>query len=97
MSGRVCESSAEALLAQDQAAAAKFKNAKTPAERDAIMKDYQKALTDKQNQTLKPLVDKTTAAMASVAQKRGLTLVVDRGNVIYGGTDITSDVTSALK
>ncbi|HEV8023197.1 MAG TPA: OmpH family outer membrane protein [Candidatus Lustribacter sp.] len=82
---------------QDQAAAAKFKNAKTPAERDAIMKDYQKALTDKQNQTLKPLVDKTTAAMASVAQKRGLTLVVDRGNVIYGGTDITSDVTSALK
>ena len=45
--------------AQDQAAAAKFKSAKTQAERDAIMKDYQKTLDDKQNQTLKPLVDKT--------------------------------------
>ena len=83
--------------AQDQQAAAKFKTAKDQAARDAIMKDYQKALTDKQTQTLKPLVDKTRDAMTSVAQKRGLILVIDRGNVIYGGTDITADVTSALK
>jgi outer membrane protein len=82
---------------EDQDAAAKFKSAKTQADRDAIMKDYQKALTDKQGATLKPMVDKTEAAMASVAQKRGLILVVDRGNVIYGGTDITADVTSAMK
>ena len=83
--------------AQDQAAAAKFKGAKTQADRDAIMKDYQKTLTDKQNQTLKPLVDKTRDAMSSVASKRGLILVIDRASVIYGGTDITADVTSALK
>jgi Skp family chaperone for outer membrane proteins len=82
---------------QDAAAAAKFKNAKNQADRDAIMKDYQKTLTDKQNQTLKPLVDRTRAAMASVASKRGLILVIDRASVIYGGTDITADVTSALK
>jgi outer membrane protein len=82
---------------QDQDAAAKFKAAKTQADRDAIMKDYQKTLTDQQNKTLKPLVDKTTAAMASAAQKRGMTLVVDRASVIYGGTDITADVTSQLK
>jgi len=75
----------------------KFKAAKTQADRDAIMKDYQKALADKQTQTLKPLVDKTRDAMTSVAQKRGLILVIDRGSVIYGGTDITADVTSALK
>ncbi len=83
--------------AQDQDAAAKFKSAKTQADRDAILAAYQKTLTDKQNQTLKPLVDKTRDAMSSVAQKRGLILVIDRGNVIYGGTDITADVTSALK
>ncbi len=82
---------------EDQQAAVKFKAAKTPADRDAIMKDYQKSLTDKSNQSLKPLSDKTRAAMASVAQKRGLSLVIDRANVIYGGTDITADVTSALK
>jgi outer membrane protein len=83
--------------AQDKQAADKFKSAKTQAERDAILKDYQKTLTDKQAQTLKPLVDKTRDAMASVAQKRGMILVIDRSNVIYGGTDITTDVTSALK
>jgi Skp family chaperone for outer membrane proteins len=82
---------------QDQATAAKFKSAKTQADRDALMKDYQKSLADKQNQTLKPLVDKTRDAMSSVASKRGLILVIDRASVIYGGTDITADVTSALK
>jgi outer membrane protein len=82
---------------QDQQTSVKFKAAKTQADRDAILKDYQKTLTDKQNQTLKPLVDKTRDAMSSVAQKKGLVLVVDRTNVIYGGTDITADVTSALK
>jgi outer membrane protein len=82
---------------QDQQASVKFKAAKTQADRDAVLKDYQKTLTDKQNQTLKPLVDKTRDAMANVAQKKGLILVVDRSNIIYGGTDITADVTSALK
>ena len=82
---------------QDQQTAAKFKSAKTQADRDAIMKDYQKTLSDKQTQTLKPLIDKTRDAMTSVAQKRGLILVIDRANVIYGGADITADVTSALK
>jgi outer membrane protein len=82
---------------EDQQMAVRFKSVKTSADRDALLKDYQKALQDKQNQSLKPLVDKTTAAMADVARKRGLVLVIDRENVIYGGTDITADVTSALR
>ena len=82
---------------EDQQTAVRFKAAKTQADKDAVLKDYQKVLLDKQNQTLKPLVEKTTAAMADVAHKRGLVLVIDRTNVIYGGTDITADVTSALK
>jgi outer membrane protein len=82
---------------QDQQTAVKFKSAKTQADRDAILADYQKTLVDKQNQTIKPLVDKTRDAMSSVAKKRGLILVIDRASVIYGGTDITADVTSALK
>jgi outer membrane protein len=82
---------------QDQSAAAKFKAAKTQADKDQVMKDYQKTLTDKQNAVLKPLVDKTKDAMQSVAQSKGLVLVVDRSNIIYGGTDITADVTAKLK
>jgi len=82
---------------QDRQAAVRLKGAKNDADRNAILKDYQKALSDRQAQTLKPLADQTRAAMAQVARKRGLILVVDRGNIIYGGTDITADVTSALK
>jgi outer membrane protein len=82
---------------EDQQMSGKLRNAKTPADRDALFREYQKALQDKQTQVLKPLVDKTTAAIADIAKKRGLVLVIDRGNVIYGGTDITADVTSALK
>jgi outer membrane protein len=62
-----------------------------------VLKDYQAALADKQKQEIQPLVDQTRDAIAGVARKRGLLLVIDRSNLIYGGTDITSDVTSALK
>jgi outer membrane protein len=82
---------------EDQQMAQKFKSAKAQADRDALLKQYQQALQDEQNRVLKPLADKTTAAMSDVAHKRGLVLVVDRNSVIYGGTDITADVTSALK
>lgn len=62
-----------------------------------IFADYQKTLTAQQQKVLKPLVDQTRDAMAKVAGQKHLILVVDRSDVIYGGTDITSDVQNALK
>lgn len=82
---------------QDKATADKLKGAKTDADRDAILKDYRKALDDKQNQTLKPMVDATRGAIGDVAKAKGLVLVVDKGNIVFGGTDITKDVTDKLK
>ena len=82
---------------EDRQTAQKLRAVKSDADRDAILKAYQKQLEDKQTTTLKPLVDKTKTAMSDVARKRNLALVIDRSNVIYGGTDITADVTAALK
>lgn len=82
---------------QQQAAQVKIKGAKTDADRQAVLKDYQAALADKNKQEIAPLVDKTRDAIADVAKKKRLLLVIDRSNLIYGGTDITSDVTNALK
>jgi outer membrane protein len=62
-----------------------------------IFADYQKTLTAQQEKVLKPLVDQTRDAMAKVAGQKHLILVVDRSDVIFGGTDITSDVQNALK
>jgi outer membrane protein len=82
---------------QQQSTTAKLRAAKTDAERQQIVAAFQKALADKQRQEIEPLVDQTRNVIAQVARKRGLLLVIDKTNLIYGGVDITSDVTSALK
>ena len=82
---------------KQQDAQGKLRSAKTDADRQAVLRDYQSALADKQKQEIQPLVDRTRDAIAAVAKKRGLLLVIDRSNLIYGGTDITTDVTSSLK
>ena len=82
---------------QDKVAGDKLKTAKTDADREAIVKSYRKTLDDKQNATLKPMIDSTRAAIGDVAKAKGLILVIDRGNIVYGGTDITADVTAKLK
>ena len=82
---------------QDKAAAEKLKGAKTAADRDNILKDYRKTLDDQQNKTLKPVVDSTRGAIGEVAKAKGLILVIDKGNIVFGGVDITKDVTDKLK
>jgi outer membrane protein len=82
---------------QDKLTGDKLKGVKTEAERDAILKDYRKTLDDRQNKTLKPVVDSTRSAISEVAKAKGLILVVDKGNIVFGGTDITKDVTDKLK
>ncbi len=82
---------------EDKTTGDKLRAAKTDADRNAILKDYRKALDDKQQSTLKPMVDQARDAIAAVAKGKGLVLVIDRGNIIYGGTDITADVTAKLK
>ncbi len=82
---------------QQRAAQTKIKSAKSDSDRQAVLKDYQSTLADKNKSVIAPLVDKTRDVIADVAKKKGLLLVIDRSNLIYGGTDITNDVTSALK
>ena len=82
---------------QQTQAQGKMKGAKNDADRQSILKDYQAALADKNKSLIQPLVDKTRDVIADVAKKKGLLLVIDRSNLIYGGMDITKDVTSALQ
>ena len=77
-----------------QVAAAQHDKDQTKAQ--SIYQQYQKAVDDKQNELLKPLVDQTKSATADAAKKKNLILVVDRADVLYGGTDITSDVQNEL-
>ncbi len=81
---------------QRQIYSAKIAEAKTSGEKQQILQQYNKLVSDKQNQLLKPLVDETKAATSDIARKKNLILVVDRADVVYGGTDITADVQNEL-
>ncbi|MDQ6932322.1 MAG: hypothetical protein M3160_04000 [Candidatus Eremiobacteraeota bacterium] len=83
--------------AQKAAAQAKMSRAKTDAERQAILKVYQKSVTEKSDAVIKPLSDQTRASIAEVAKKKNLLLVIDKSNLIFGGTDVTVDVVNSLK
>jgi len=74
----------------------KFAQAKSNTDKQQVAQDYNKTLADKQDELLKPLVDQTRSVTSDVAKKKGLILVIDRADVIYGGTDITKDVQDAL-
>jgi outer membrane protein len=71
-------------------------SARSEADKKKIFDQYNKTIADKQDQLLKPLVDQTKNATASVASSKKLLLVIDRADVIYGGTDITADVQNDL-
>ncbi len=81
----------------EKAAQVKLKSAKSDTDRQAIFADYKKTLDAKSDAEIKPVVDQTRGVIGDVAKKRGLTLVIDRSNIIFGGQDITADVTAALK
>ena len=75
----------------------KLAAAKSDADKKQLYQEFNKALSDKQDQLLKPLVDATKTATADAARKHNILLVIDRADVLYGGTDITSDVQNELK
>jgi outer membrane protein len=81
---------------QRQIYAARLAQAKSPAEKQQILQQFTKTVSDKQDELLKPLVDQTRVATSDVARKRNLLLVIDKADVIYGGTDITTDVQNDL-
>ena len=76
--------------------APKVAQARSDADKQQVYQQFNKSLSDKQDQLLKPLVDQTKRATADVAARKKLLIVIDRADVIYGGTDITSDVQNEL-
>ncbi len=87
-----------AKYAQQQRAiyAAKMQKATTSAEKQQISVEFNKVLADEQNTLLKPLVSKVRAITATIAEKKHLLVVVDKGDIVFGGTDITQDVRNGL-
>jgi outer membrane protein len=82
---------------QNNIAQAKMRAAKTDQDRQQIFKDLQKTMLDQRKATLDPVIDQMKKVIEDIARKKGLLLVIERSNLLYGGMDITADVSSALK
>lgn len=66
------------------------------AEKEKLFADMQQQFNQKRQAIEKDMDDQVTNAVKSVASKKGLSLVVDKSAVIYGGNDITKEVSDSL-
>lgn len=61
-------------------------------DKQALYQQFQQKLEQKKQELLVPINDKVMAVVRSVAEAKGLTVIVDKGSIIYGGQDITNEV-----
>jgi outer membrane protein len=69
---------------------------KSQADQQRISSDFRSRLAAEQHQLFDPLIGRANAAIAQVAANKSLSVVVDKQVVIFGGFDITKDVTDLL-
>lgn len=71
-------------------------DAKTASMSDKEKQDYyaqvQQRLSAKQQELMEPVLKKVEGIIKEVADAKGLAVVLDKSNVVYGGQDITDDV-----
>ncbi|MBP1764350.1 MAG: outer rane chaperone Skp (OmpH) [Firmicutes bacterium] len=91
---------AQATMQAEVEQAKKDFDEKTATMNDKEKQEYyaqvQQRLSLKQQELLTPILDKVTAAIKAVADAKGLVVVLDKNNVVYGGQDITDDVMKKL-
>lgn len=89
----------EAMQKEIEAAKADF-DAKSASmndqEKQAYYQQLQQRLANKEKELIQPIFDKVDAAIKSVAEAKGLSVVLDKNNVVYGGQDITGDVVKKI-
>ncbi|WP_408955176.1 OmpH family outer membrane protein [Natroniella sp. ANB-PHB2] len=68
----------------------------TKEERQELLKGYQQKLNQLERDLIQSLIDDINHKIREVAQREGITIVVDQPVVIYGGYDLTLEVLAEL-
>lgn len=66
-------------------------------EKQRYFQQLQERLGNKQQELMEPVLKKIESTIKKVADKKGLSVVVDKSTVVYGGLDITDEVSKALQ
>ncbi|MFA6074641.1 MAG: OmpH family outer membrane protein [Negativicutes bacterium] len=64
----------------------------TDKEKEAYFNQLKQRLQTKQQDLLKGVIEKVNGIIKTVAEDKGISAVLDKSQVFYGGTDITDDV-----
>ncbi len=90
----------EAMNKEIKAAQEDF-NEKSKTMNDAEKRKYytqiQERLANKQKELMDPVLKSIEASIKKVADKKGLSVVVDKNTVVYGGVDITDEVAKSMQ
>ena len=65
-------------------------------EKAAYYQQTQQRLQNKEKELIEPIRTKIEEAIKSIADAKGLSVVLDKSNVVYGGQDITADVVKKI-
>lgn len=58
----------------------------------SLLQEYQSKLSEREQKLIQNVLQQIEEAIKTVAEKKGVKLVLDKRNVIYGGYDMTQDV-----
>ena len=61
------------------------------------MQSLQLEMREEEAKLMNPILKEINETIAKVAKAKGITIVLNKGLVYYGGIDITNDVVTALK
>ena len=82
-------------------AAQKDFNEKSKSMNEAEKRKYytqlQERLQNKQKELMDPVMKKIEATIKKIADRKGLSVVVEKSTVVFGGVDITDEVAKALQ
>ena len=68
----------------------------TDQEKADYYRQCQQRLAQKQSELMEPILKSVDDTIKKVADSKGLSVVIEKAVVVYGGTDITQDVISRL-
>ena len=82
---------------KSNAAKAAFDKEKDEKKKSQIVQNLQLDMRQEESKMMTPILKEVNDTIAKVAKQKGVTLVVNKALVYYGGVDLTKDVAAALK
>lgn len=91
------ESLQKLSVTKTNAAKAAFDKETDEKKKAQIVQNVQLELREAENKAISPILSEINGVINKVAKSKGITIVLNRRFVLYGGVDITEDVVKEIK